>query len=232
MSESAEQWAWAQPVDSTMKIVLYWMAHMEVPPPPSTIARLSNLPHRTVAHAKDRLISGGFIKAENRGEYKLLMGVQRPTGGRPETHEHENPSTPTQGRPETHPRPSRARASSSTTTSTTGQASLLPEPKWVAVIYEPNWIKTRMTPQQIATIEQAFKGLDLNIEATKWGSHHSEKSTKPRALAKSFINWCGIAKAGSNGTNTGHDAIGRGGGFKPAGVTYGAFDGIDPEDSP
>tara|TARA_R110002020_G_scaffold67142_8_gene176101 strand:- start:2448 stop:3167 length:720 start_codon:yes stop_codon:yes gene_type:complete len=205
MSEASEQWAWAQPVDPAAKIVLFWMARFDTAPPgPAAIARLANMPHRTLAHAKDRLISGGYIKAKGRGQYVLLMGLQTPTSGSLDAHEGSETLTPTRGSPVTHPRASLARAADNNNNNNAGgQASLLTDPEWVTVIHGPDWVTKRLTQPQIATIDRTYGRLNLMIEATKWADHWTESrpSRRPKAVARSFINWC-INEVKRNGTGS------------------------------
>jgi hypothetical protein len=231
VSEAAETWAWAQAVDSTAKIVLYWLAHTETRgisrSGPTVISEYSGLPQRAVERAFSRLENGNFISRLKRGVYELSLVVKTVTSDGLDPANYVGVETVTSDGPYRHERRSLARADLITTTTTTPpeeQSGFFTDVEWVRSIHESTWTSTKLTVQQVAQIEKKYGEIDLHETAMRWENWHAEgkgKRRRPKDIYRSFTNW--LRKEQEHGTGTRKSSElaainreGRGGGYANA----------------
>ena len=187
-----------------------WMAQIEtgnnVYMGMAGIAASINLPVRPVQRAGKSLQSAGILQRGKRGLYVLNVKIKTTSASLETTpaslKEPESETTPAS--PDTTSASFLTRAADNNNNNYAGgQASLLTDPEWVTVIHGPDWVNKRLTPPQIATIDRTYGRLNLMIEATKWADHWTESrpSRRPKAVARSFINWC-INEVKRNGTGS------------------------------
>lgn len=231
MSETTEQWAWRQPIQGNLKIVLYWIAHREVDgichDGSTLIAQYAGIPQRTVERGVSQLISMGLISRVSRG----VMAVQTVTSdGSARQSDAEAPTVTSDGSDRQERRFSRVRGKQQEQQQS--QGTLEPIPEWVTVIHESEWTTTELTLRQITQIETKYVDkVDLYEQAMAWEDYYNRgkgKNKRPKDLHRSFgAGWVSRRMNDTNGTTTGHDAIPRNSTFKPAGATHSAFDGIE-----
>jgi hypothetical protein len=197
VSEAAEAWAWSQAVDSTAKIVLYWLARREINGQTregaSVIAEYSGMPVRAAERAFQRLENDNFISRLKRGVYVLNFGVQTVTSDGSTPANDVGPVPVTSDGSDTHERRLLARADLTTTTATTEtQGGMFQDVEWAAVIHESTWTSTMLTVRQIAQLESKYGELDLHESAMAWEDYFASgrgKRRRPKDIYRSFNNW-------------------------------------------
>tara|TARA_R110000765_G_scaffold49669_4_gene101051 strand:- start:407 stop:1120 length:714 start_codon:yes stop_codon:yes gene_type:complete len=218
VSEAAEAWAWSAPVDSTAKIVLYWLAHTEIRgvsrTGPTAVSDHAGIPLRAAERAFNRLETGNFISRLKRGIYRLSTvtsdGNETVTRGGPDRHERPKVETVTSDGPDRHERGLLARADLNKKKKTkTSQEQLFEQPEWAGTYNAVAWVKKDLTLQQQANVVKLYGTLDLQSLVLEWESWHESRRGKPKSTYVSFTNWC--KKAGSfgktNGASVGRSAI-------------------------